>query len=535
LGHELCVEYAISDEAMQKALDLFDPDIIVCPYLTKKLPCSIWEKRVTLIVHPGIKGDRGASSLDRAIMRGEKEWGVTVLQANDEIDAGPVWATADFTMRDAPKASLYRREVATAASKALKIALDRFIGGGFVPQPLDYSRADVKGFYHSVMRQNERKIDWSNETAETIIRKINAADSLPGVLDTLLGVECYLFGAHKEDTLRGSPKELLAKRNGAVCIGTKDGALWVSHLKEKGEKKIKLPAVYVLKERLQGVKESRIPLMLETKRETFKEITYEQKGEVGYLGFSFHNGAMSAEQCVRLKYAVETAKERDIKVLVFLGGEDFFSNGIHLNIMEDSKKKAEDGWSNIHSMNELVKTVLFSCELLTVAALRGSAGAGGVSLAAACDFVIARDGVVLNPHYMTMGLYGSEYWTYTLPKRAGDKKAQELMQECLPIGAKEAKRIGLVDEIFGENESLFCTELESFAASLAGSEKYYDMLYAKVDTLRADDIDKYKEKELEKMYPSFYDETSLFHKLRHDFVYKVCPAHTPKRFKQAKS
>ena len=40
--------------------------------------------------------------------------------------------------------------------------------------------------------------------------------------------------------------------------------------------------------------------------------------------------------------------------------------------------------------------------------------------------VIARDGVVLNPHYETMGLYGSESWTYVLPRRVGLTTAKDL-------------------------------------------------------------------------------------------------------------
>ena len=57
---------------------------------------------------------------------------------------------------------------------------------------------------------------------------------------------------------------------------------------------------------------------------------------------------------------------------------------------------------------------------LTVAALQGNAAAGGVFLALAADRVLARSGIVLNPHYRNMGnLYGSEYWTYLLPRRVG--------------------------------------------------------------------------------------------------------------------
>ena len=43
---------------------------------------------------------------------------VTVLQANDEMDAGDIWASAEFTVRGRPKSSLYRTEVADAALEA---------------------------------------------------------------------------------------------------------------------------------------------------------------------------------------------------------------------------------------------------------------------------------------------------------------------------------------------------------------------------------------------------------------------------------
>ena len=49
--------------------------------------------------------------------------------------------------------------------------------------------------------------------------------------------------------------------------------------------------------------------------------------------------------------------------------------------------------------------------------------------------------MVLNPHYKGMGnLYGSEYWTYLLPRRVGWERANAITQNRLPIGAKQADR-----------------------------------------------------------------------------------------------
>jgi putative two-component system hydrogenase maturation factor HypX/HoxX len=356
------------------------------------------------------------------------------------------------------------------------------------------------------------------------------SDSLPGVLDEILGVACYLFGVWEEERLRGEkPKEILAKRDGAICLSTIDGAVWITHLKEVG--RFKLPATYVLKERLKGVKEHRLPLIFDKSYKTFYEISCDIKGEIAYLYFNFHNGAFSSDKCMKLKYAFEYIKTQ-AKVVVLMGGDDFFSNGIHLNILEDSKKNGEDGWSNINAMNDLVKSILYADDVITVASLSKNGGAGGVFLALACDYVVASERVVLNPHYKTLGLSGSEYHTYTLVKRVSQTKAQELLQRCLPLGAEEALAIGFIDKLFEEHN--YTQQLQQFCEKLVeDEERYEDFLWDKEDALEENKeaMQHARTQELAVMYPEFWEKESKFHTLRYEFVYKICPTHTPKRLK----
>ncbi len=520
-GHMLSVQFSIDDKSMQKAVEEFKPEIIFSPYLIKKVPISIWKKIPVIIIHPGPLGDRGASSLDWAVFKNEKSWGVTALQANDAMDAGDIWATKNFDMRKSSKASHYRIEVSDIAISLVKEVLKKFEDKDFLPIPQNKLQN-----IHASLTQQSRHIDWNKDKVVDIIRKINASDSHPGLRDEILGVECYLYGVHNEAELRGKPKEILAKRDGAICLGCIDGAVWISHLKEVN--KFKLPASFVLKDKLRGVKELRIPLYVKPDLGTFKEITFEKNGRVGYLGFNFYNGAMNSQQCIRLKYAIETLSE-EVEILVLKGGENFFSNGIHLNILEDSKKQGEDGWSNINAMNDLVKSILF-CDKVTVASFGTNAGAGGVFLGLACDFVVARESIVLNPHYKTMGLSGSEYHSYSLPKRVGLNLANKILYDALPIGTKQAKEINLIDNILQSDKyekylKEFCEEL------LSDEDEYYDFLDEKSDRLEKNEklIHDLKELELKKMHPEFWDETSEFHKLRADFVYKVCPIKTPER------
>ncbi|MRI58647.1 MAG: hydrogenase [Epsilonproteobacteria bacterium] len=522
-GYEVSVEYALSPQTMREGAELFEPDLIIAPYLTKKVPKEVYKRYPTFILHPGPFGDRGAWALDNAILNEEPIWGVSLIEAVEEMDGGPIWGSEEFAMPKASKGAIYRTIVSDLALKLIAELLQNLDKA-----PLPNSLLPP----HPPITQRRRRIDWQKDRTKEIITKINASDNYPGVKDSFFGMELFLFGAVEEreglEKIEAKPKEIIAKRDGAVLVKTIDGAVWIRQMTriEDGVRQIKLPSTYVLKSNIKGVKERRILLYVEPSLETFKEITYYQKGRVGFLGFDFYNGAMSSDHCIRLKYAVETLKDK-VDILVLLGGEQFFSNGIHLSILEDSKKQGEDGWSNINAMNDLVRTILFSEDILAITAFRANAGAGGVFLGLAADIVAARKGVVLNPHYKTLGLSGSEFHTYTLPRRVGEEMARKLLDEALPISAEKAKEIGMVDRLFND-----LSEVEAFALELVEDEdRYYDLLDAKRDRLEADEerIEKLLQAELTKMYPQFWDESSPFHELRRQFVYKICPAQTPKR------
>jgi len=513
-GDVVSVCFAITEVQMLEEIQAFEPELILCPFLKAYLPASIYENYPTYIFHPGPKGDRGPNALEYALQSHTKKWGLVVLRANSEYDGGNIYAEQEIKVRETYKASLYRQEIVQASLDALDTLFENIEKDSFIPQDLSP--------IHGQFTQAKRAIDWTKDNTQSIIDKIYLSDSFPGVLDEILGIPCYLYGVHREEKLKGKPKEILAKRDGAICLATTDAAIWITHLKVVGG--FKLPATYVLKEKLQGIKEERLPLIFDKTYKTFYEVSMERRDNVAYLCFGFHNGAMSTAQCIRLKYAVEYLKT-ECDVLVLVGGMDFFSNGIHLNILEDSAKQGEDGWANINAMNDLVSAILYADEVVTVASFARNAGAGGVFMGLACDYVVAKEGVVLNPHYKTLGLSGSEYHTYTLPKRVGSEVAQELLSECLPISVTKAKSLGMIDEVFASEDYYEC--LHTFAKS-----KYDDdFIWDKQDYIEENraTIEALKEKELEVMHPEFWDEQSIFHVLRHEFVYKVCPRETPRR------
>jgi putative two-component system hydrogenase maturation factor HypX/HoxX len=161
-------------------------------------------------------------------------------------------------------------------------------------------------------------------------------------------------------------------------------------------------------------------------------------------------------------------------VIVLMGGSDYFSNGIHLNVIEAAEDPAEESWRNLIAIDDLVREIIETESHLVVSALAGDAAAGGVPLALAADQVVAREDIVLNPYYQHMGgLYGSEYWTYLLPHRVGTAMTKRLASAPFtPLGARRAVRVGLLDAAFGATLTSFRANTRDLAERLAGDEGF---------------------------------------------------------------
>ncbi|KAH7174636.1 uncharacterized protein B0J16DRAFT_348909 [Fusarium flagelliforme] len=296
--HTVTVEYALSDTAMIEAASLVQPDIIICPFLTIAVPSEVYKNYLTLIVHPGPPGDAGPSALDWVLMgddgtvsdstellksqawsqTGRSHWGVTVLQAVAEMDAGPVWAFEQFNINiDDPgttKATLYRDLVTQGAITASLAALNRIISAAngypdpnvatalsrhsllqipdvcgvsvhLQPSPsykslsVTQQKPFLGGPTHCrpLLRAADRNFDTKTESAKTISRKIRSSDSQPGCLTKLFGnVNLYVYGgmieAGRSADCKHQPGEIIGFRDDAVCVATCDGlGIWITHIR----------------------------------------------------------------------------------------------------------------------------------------------------------------------------------------------------------------------------------------------------------------------------------------------------------------
>jgi putative two-component system hydrogenase maturation factor HypX/HoxX len=538
LGHDVSVAVVDAPDGMEAAVAEHRPELIVCPFLQRLIPESVWAEHRCLVVHPGPVGDRGPSSLDWAIELGMREWGVTVLVANGVADAGVVCATRSFRVPQAGKSSVYRHEVRQAAVHALSEAVEA-IAAGVAPEQSEPGRDGCGGRTRPLMGQEVRAIDWEADCTAKVLRRIRAGEGHPGVLDTVEGVDCHLFGVHPEGELRGAPGAIIAQRSGAICRATVDGAVWITHLQRAetaGERFFKLPASQALTLAGRAPQAPEIPTAVHASSpadETYREIAYAENDGVGYLRFDFYNGAMSTEQCERLLDAYRYARSRQqTGVIVLTGGEDFFSNGIHLNVIQAAADPALESWRNLNAIDDLIREIVQTDSHLVISALGGDAAAGGVPLALAGDLVLARNDVVLNPYYQHMGgLYGSEYWTYLLPRRVGAEMTRRLTSAPFtPLGAGQAVRIGLLDDAFGASLASFHTGTRVLAERLARDSGLPRRLQHKRARLVRDEQNRplasYREHELARCHETFFGPDPSYHHARARFVYKLGAANT---------
>ena len=390
---DIRVEIAIDEKQMVESVRRHEPDVIICPFLTKRIPEEIWSNTDTpcLIVHPGIHGDRGASSIDWALKEKSTEWGVTVLQADEEMDAGAIWATSNFPVpSEITKSELYGTYVVDTAMECLHDAIAK-ISSGKQGTPLDYSDPTVMGTLRPNMKIKDRTVDF-NGNANDVASAICFSDSAPGAPCVIGGHKVFAYNAHvdrsSDANIQGepvsSPGTITGQLNGAVRVACGDGSIWITHMKGRGKDtqlpRIKLPSTQCLPDEVtKPVMEVVEPCLFASPRDSpFRDLWVEVEDGVATINFPFLNGAMSTTQCERLTEAFrDTCARPDVKVVVLAGGTSAWSNGINLNTIEASDDPADESWKNINAINDFVKAVFSEKEKVIVAALQGNAGVRG--------------------------------------------------------------------------------------------------------------------------------------------------------------
>jgi methionyl-tRNA formyltransferase len=167
-----------------------DADTIVIAAYGVLIPTPLLDRALWLNVHPSLLPRwRGAAPVERAIMAGDAETGVTIHQTTPELDAGPIAAQRAFPIgADDDAGAVFARAAALAAE-----LLDEVL-----PEPSFRPQPDEGATYAEKITAADRELDWSRP-AEEVVRRVRALSPHIGARAELHGRSVIVWRARVAD------------------------------------------------------------------------------------------------------------------------------------------------------------------------------------------------------------------------------------------------------------------------------------------------------------------------------------------------
>ena len=223
--------FKLDEENEINHLKRLKPDLVVVVAYGKILPEKLLniENLSFLNVHASLLPRwRGAAPIQRAIMMGDKETGISIMKIVPKLDAGPVLIQSKFQISNKINYEEISEKMSDLGAKLIIDALEliKNNNANFTPQD------ETKVTYAQKIEKIESKINW-NENAEKILAKIRAFYPIPGTWFVLNGKRIKITKAivvEKSDKVGTiiDPKKMI--------IACKKNALQILELKKEGKK-----------------------------------------------------------------------------------------------------------------------------------------------------------------------------------------------------------------------------------------------------------------------------------------------------------
>lgn len=177
---------------------------------------------------------RGAAPIQRAIMDGDKETGISIMQMDEGLDTGDIISQAIITIDDKIDHGALEKNLAELGAKLLLSSIEDIENNKINKIKQDDSQAT----YAKMIKREDEYIDWS-KTAVEIQRQIRALDPKPGAYTTIKGKTIKVFKTNimknAENALSGS---VVAISNDSFVVQASDGALEILELQKEGKKRM---------------------------------------------------------------------------------------------------------------------------------------------------------------------------------------------------------------------------------------------------------------------------------------------------------
>lgn len=223
-----------NDPAFITELASLRPDVAILAAYGCILKTSLLRvpPRGFLNIHPSLLPRfRGAAPIQRAVLAGEPETGVTVIVLSEQVDAGDIMKQVAVAIGPDETAGELSHRLAEIGAGLLLEALTRLEknAGSRTPQDPGLATRAPK------IDKSERNIDW-RETAPRIHNRIRALSPEPGAVTSFRERRIVLLRSRLHDTPeRGEPGLLLLQHQG-LLVATGGGAIEIAELKPEGSR-----------------------------------------------------------------------------------------------------------------------------------------------------------------------------------------------------------------------------------------------------------------------------------------------------------
>ena len=177
---------------------------------------------------------RGAAPINWAIINGEKETGVTIMQMNEGVDTGDMLSHVVVPIAPKETAESLFDKLAKAGAELIVETLPKLEAGEIIPVPQDESQSS----HVKMMNKSLGKIDW-NQDAVVIERLVRGLNSWPSAYSYYQGKSVKLWDCDVvEAAAKAVPGTIIAVAKDSFDVATGNGALRVLELQLEGKKRM---------------------------------------------------------------------------------------------------------------------------------------------------------------------------------------------------------------------------------------------------------------------------------------------------------
>lgn len=172
---------------------------------------------------------RGAAPIQRAILAGDSETGISIMQMDEGLDTGPVMLRQPIPITPEDTAGTLHDKLAALGASLIVEALAN-------PRPVEPQDA-TRATYAAKIDKREARIDWRGSAALNA-RAVRAYSPAPGASTTLKGQPLKIWGAAALEGAGGEPGTVLAADANGIVVACGVGALRLTELQRAGGKRV---------------------------------------------------------------------------------------------------------------------------------------------------------------------------------------------------------------------------------------------------------------------------------------------------------